>query len=379
MTGADPVPPSAALLWEACRARPDPSVILAALEDVADPATVVRAAVRNRIGALLWRALGAAGARGRLGDSAGALADVAEISRLQSLLVLPDALARALEPLTGAGLEPVVLKGPAVAAYYPEPGLRPMEDLDLLLPRGDHDRALGVLTATGWTVVRPSSRDRYDTVLRHRDAPSLALELHYGLQAPNERAFRLDADQLWERRVARCYLGVAGYGLPPEEELVMLCAHAGKPFHLFTRLVWIADLAMLAGWTAAGGQALDWDRVDALSGRARCRTVVAVALTMAARLGVDSPGHLRTLPGQAWRRSGLAPLLDPAWPLAERHAAPFGPRFALSDSYWLRARLLAGAGHHGAGGARARWLATSPVYAARRWWRLRAGPYTVSP
>ena len=54
---------------------------------------------------------------------------------MEAVLLIPRALALAVRPLTDAGLEPVVFKGPAVAARYPKPGLRPMEDIDLLLPR----------------------------------------------------------------------------------------------------------------------------------------------------------------------------------------------------------------------------------------------------
>ncbi|HEY2202564.1 MAG TPA: HAMP domain-containing protein, partial [Solirubrobacteraceae bacterium] len=50
----------------------------------------------------------------------------ADTFRMEALLLIPRATALAIRPLTDAGLEPVVLKGPAVASRYPEPGLRPM-------------------------------------------------------------------------------------------------------------------------------------------------------------------------------------------------------------------------------------------------------------
>ena len=46
----------------------------------------------------------------------------------------------------GAGIQTIVLNGPALAAsYYPDPALRPFIDLDLLVRRADRERALEIL------------------------------------------------------------------------------------------------------------------------------------------------------------------------------------------------------------------------------------------
>ena len=79
---------------------------------------------------------------------------MADALRMEALLLIPRAVALAVRPLTEAGLEPLVFKGPAVAARYPEPGLRPMDDIDLLLPAADHRRALDALAGAGWQVAR---------------------------------------------------------------------------------------------------------------------------------------------------------------------------------------------------------------------------------
>ena len=55
-----------------------------------------------------------------------------------------------------------------------------MEDIDLLLPRADHRRALDALRRAGWQVARAGGGDLYDTALTHPEVPSLFLELHTG-------------------------------------------------------------------------------------------------------------------------------------------------------------------------------------------------------
>ena len=146
---------TATLLWEACRREPRADSVRRALAGGADIGWAVSAASEQRIGPLLWRALGAAGSLDALGPDATALGGMADAARMEALLLLPRTVALAVRPLTDAGLEPVVFKGPAVAARYPDPGLRPMDDIDLLLPEADHRRALDALGNAGWQVASP--------------------------------------------------------------------------------------------------------------------------------------------------------------------------------------------------------------------------------
>jgi hypothetical protein len=358
------------LLWESCRRRPDSAAVAAAARRC-DPSLLLESAVDHRIAPLVWRALDHSGCGDAVGGPGTVLRDLADVHRVEASVVLPRAVRLALRPLTEAGLEPVVMKGPAVASRYPAPGLRPMEDIDVLLPRRAHRAGLRALTAAGWTVVRPSARDRYDTVLRHTGVP-LALELHHGLASWYERATALDAEALWRARTPLDCLGTPAFGLPVEHELVMLAAHAGKPHHSFRRLVWTADLAMVAG--DEGGGVVDWDAVRALARRARCSTVVAAALALGRRVGVDAPAATFPLPDRGWRAEALAGLLDPRRPLAPGGSPTFHLRFALTDTGWRRGWLLAGMVHEQASwAARATWPARATGQAGHRWWALRHG------
>lgn len=360
-----------ALLWEACRRHPDAGAVADAVGAGADVPAAAALAVGQRIAPLLWRALFQAGVASSLGEDAGRLEEIAELARLHALVLLPHAVATAIGPLTAAGLEPVVLKGPAVAARYPDAGLRPMDDIDLLLPGSQHEAALDALRHAGWEVIRPSGRDRYDSILRHLDVPGLHLELHYGLVARFERASDVDAMELWRRRVEIDCLGTPAFGLPVAEELVMLCAHAAKPYHCFDRLIWIADLAMVTAWCAEQGIAVDWSAVEALAATYGCRTPVAAALTLARHAGVDAPREMFPLPEKGWRAAALRALADPCWPLERLRRPTFHLRYALADSFMRRVGVLLGSTHGEPWHRSVGWQVRAVEQAARRWWELR--------
>jgi hypothetical protein len=231
-----------------------------------------------------------------------------------------------------------------------------MSDIDVLLPPRDHPQALQLLQSAGWTVARAAGRDRYDTVLVHTAVPSLPLELHYGFEASYERVTTLDPVTLWDRRIPIDCLGTPAFG---------------KPYHGFTRLVWIADLAMVAGYAAETGHPVQWDRVRSLADAGGCLTLVSAALALAQRAGVHRPESMFPLPTRGWRATALRRLLDVSWPLEVDDSAAFHLRYALTDGWWRRARLLAGSGHGLPTTERVRWTAAAPVEALSRWWALR--------
>jgi hypothetical protein len=332
---------TADLIWAAARPQPDLGSIAAAAAGPIDAELLVTASITDRVGPLVLRSLELSGACGHVGGGIEQLREDADMWRARSLL-LPAALQLSIKPLQTSGMQPLIFKGPTLAVRYPTSALRPMVDIDLLLPAEAHRDAVAALNAGGWAVTLPIDALRHDTTLHHPDVPMIGLELHAALDTWRERATRLRAEQLTSSRVAVSCFGVETTMLPPEEELVALAVHAGKPFHCFDRLIWMVDLVVAAA-SANGGAGLDWERVADLAGQARCRTVLAVALTQAGRLGLEAPAQLRRLPRSRWRRAALAPLLEREWPLDPptlrvRRIS----RFALPDDAATRVRLYAG-------------------------------------
>ncbi|MCU1451638.1 MAG: hypothetical protein JWP02_3808, partial [Acidimicrobiales bacterium] len=295
------VTPTASLLWAACRPEPDLEGVRTAVRDGADMPGAAQTAVVQRVSPLLWRALMASGAADESDDREWAVMlrrDSARC-RAQALLVLPRLAPTALVPLAEASLVPLVFKGAALAGRYPGAGLRPMDDVDLVLPPQQLGRAVETLEAVGWRVVPVPLHVHHEVTLVHDALPGLPLELHRALATWRQRSNHLTTADLWTWRRESTVSGVSVFVLPPAEEIVALAAHAAKPFHVFDRLVWAVDVAVVISDADRSGGGIDWDRVAELARVTRCSTAVAVALGQARRLGAESPEALRRCPVDA--------------------------------------------------------------------------------
>lgn len=344
-----------------------------AIANGADLEFAADAAVAQRVSPLLWRALG---------DIDVDLPDEPWVERLradaarclaQSRLLLPRLGELMLQPLADSGLEPLVMKGFALAERYPDPALRPMDDIDLVFPPTQAGAVIATLQRAGWQV-RPVPASRpHETDLLHPALPGLPIDLHRELTTWRDRTTRLTGDALWRLRRRHELAGAPAYILPPEYELVSLAAHAAKPFHTFDRLIWSVDVCVVVETARASG-GFDWDIVREFAAENACRTAVAVALSHARRLGLDVPADMLEGGAGGTRRSALAPVLSSQWPLVPRKDKVRMPlMFALIDDWRSRVEVLVGViGVAGPleGPRRAVQL---PARGARRWWRLRSG------
>jgi hypothetical protein len=197
--------------------------------------------------------------------------------------------------LGGAGIEAIVLKGPALAEYYPDPALRPFTDLDLLVRRRDREAALEVLARLGYAHGSPGRSLAYElehaaavSLVASPDASRLPVDLHWECIAHpgGARATALAAEEIWSRAVPAPAWGAAARALAPEDLLVYLAAHLAI-HHALAGALWRLDLALVLERHAA---TLDWDAVGARA----VRWGVAAAAYFALRavgdeLGVAAP------------------------------------------------------------------------------------------
>src|SRR5581483_1496930 len=202
-----------------------------------------------------------------------------------------------------------IWKGPAVSCRYPDPALRPMSDIDIIVPSTVHAESVAAMEAAEWKVV-PSHSGRYDTALSHDGLPGIAVELHFGLEVWQHRANALSSDELWKRRQPAELFGTPVFILADVDEVVALAAHAGKPWHGFTRLLWATDLAVIT-------PEADWGAIRERAMETECKTVVAVALRQAALVGAEPPWWVTELPASGARRRAIDEVLDPDWPIVE--------------------------------------------------------------
>ena len=177
----------------------------------------------------------------------------------------------ALGRLADVGVEALLVKGWAIARHYPEVGLRPYTDLDLIVRPGQAGAARAALAAPPPVAVPV---DLHDGPAR-LDAPSF-----------DALAARADAAQL-----GPCPIRVLG----PEDHLRLLALHALR--HGLFRPLWLVDLAIALEIRPPG---FDWARC--LGAEPRQADWVTSALALAGRfLGArleDTPaaGRTGTLP-----------------------------------------------------------------------------------
>lgn len=164
-------------------------------------------------------------------------------------------LAEVLRALQGAGIETIVLKGAALAVlHYRDAGVRPMKDLDVLVPPTRSAAAADAVQPHGW---RPLAMVDPDAIAeRHYSAPGgKELDVHHYL-LPYDRCPGVD-DDLWATAVPLGIEGVASRALAPADQLFHVLAH-GIAWNQVPQVRWVADAVTVI---RAAGTRLDWNRV----------------------------------------------------------------------------------------------------------------------
>jgi len=147
-----------------------------------------------------------------------------------------------LRALDENGIQVLALKGVVLAHdTYPDPSLRPMVDMDFLIPRGTWDRARVALERTGLQI---PERHRYRPLVGHDGIPQaekplqrpgtrIMVELHTSLEF-GDPASRADLTAIWPRTRDVSLSGIVAKTLCPEDFLIHLCHHLSS-HHLFDK------------------------------------------------------------------------------------------------------------------------------------------------
>ncbi len=157
--------------------------------------------------------------------------------------------------LAEVGVEAVLLKGAALAAvYYPDPLLRPMADLDLLIHKRDLPAGLDALKRLGYRFYARSAED--EVYLRgEREANIWAadnvhpVELHYTLREEYAGIGYNLAEAMWRGSRVRPFWQNTAARIPdPPALLHHVCAHAASDWLIQRgRLMHIDDIRKIAG------------------------------------------------------------------------------------------------------------------------------------
>ena len=161
-------------------------------------------------------------------------------------------LREALDLFGKAGIEALVLKGAALCQMvYPEIGLRPMRDIDLLLSREQAQPAQDLLVDQGFSISNaPRPTDHFHLPSLHKtvDGLHLCVELHHGLFPDCPPYYRRhDFGSLRPRAISFDLLGSPALTLSHEDMLWHIFQHG---FHMPLtyepfRLIAVADIITL--------------------------------------------------------------------------------------------------------------------------------------
>jgi hypothetical protein len=257
--------------------------------------------------------------------------------RLQELL--PD-----LERLRSAGIDVMVLKGvPLGLQYYRDLSLRPMADVDVLVPTGAAEEAMAVLEADGWPVSRRKLRDWHGTGLVHPDGRTLDLHWHVSIWLLLADEPRTD-DDFWSASVPIEVSGLPLRALCPADQLLHVCIHGAWSVS-YAQVRWIADAATVV---RAAGDNLDWDRLTAQVSRRRVMLPVGTALRyLAEEFDVPVPARvLATLGGlRPTRRERRAFQANSRRIIGRRlvgHPLAMWAYWSQRSAKWSRGRAFAG-------------------------------------
>ena len=202
--------------------------------------------------------------------------------------------ARALGTLRAAGVRVMLLKGAAAAlTLYEAPGLRPIGDVDVLVPIADAARCRALLADAGWRPFRHAAER--DLPFCHGidlvKPPYGRLDLHWYLL--HECCWPGADDGVWARAEPFVFDGVAVELPSAADQLLHACVHGLRwsPVH---SAHWVADAVRLV---AAPGDRLAWDVVVREAERRDLRLQVreALALLDRTRAVAVPPGVLASL------------------------------------------------------------------------------------
>ncbi|MBN1148031.1 MAG: nucleotidyltransferase family protein [Anaerolineales bacterium] len=165
-------------------------------------------------------------------------------------------------------IEALALKGIGLAhLVYPEPGLRSMRDMDLLVKRSELRSAQAVLVELGFS---PDSRAEAITPAHHHHIPgmtrasegmAISVELHHDI-FPETRYYQSRTfKDLTGDALPFQVDGVTAFTLGYEDMLWHVYRHACGPPLLGSQLrfIWVADLASLVDKFA---RLIDWDKIE---------------------------------------------------------------------------------------------------------------------
>ncbi len=190
---------------------------------------------------------------------------------------------KVLQALLTAGVEPILLKGADLRLrLYRDSAVRPMTDLDLLVPKILLTEARAALNRAGYVLSplylgpRPGFREHFESELVFTPPPGslLSVDLHWEVQALGG-FYRLPSERLRNMAIPWKVDGMKVKILSPAHALIHLCLHSLNDLYVSHELLAIQVVDLLLVITRLPQ---DWPRFLKEVTRCRCQRPVFLIL-----------------------------------------------------------------------------------------------------
>lgn len=202
-------------------------------------------------------------------------------------------LTECVQVLEAAGIVPIALKGAWLAAHaYPAPALRPMRDIDLLVPQDRVLEGYAALQAAGYAELGPAEMPLEQAVRLDKHLPPLiaprgtVIELHHRLWEPDGRLDHASpAGDMAAPPSTRCDSDGITY-LDPSATLTHLIVHAVYSHRLDCGPLLFPDIDFLLRTAKIDWQSF-WDSARSEGWRSGARLVLELVSTYRADARID--------------------------------------------------------------------------------------------
>lgn len=202
-------------------------------------------------------------------------------------------LRRLLTSFDAEQVPAIQLKGCALANWlYPDPALRPLGDLDLLIPSDRLERADRLLRSLGYAP-RLELDEGFQTRFSNEQtytrggAPPIQLDLHWHIFGARYYATHVPIEWFWQRAMPIDWDERQALIFAPESQFLHLATHLRLQHGRQLRLIWSHDLALML---SQYGSALDWSDVETAARAFRLTLSLRQAIQQATELwGVRAP------------------------------------------------------------------------------------------
>lgn len=214
-------------------------------------------------------------------------------NRARAIILLSEA-ARIMPLFEARGIPCIPLKGAALGEdLYGDPAMRPMSDVDLLIPHSAIPQAREIMLGAGYTEETGDLREGFEEEFRSelsflRTHPHPArIEIHWAL-------LNFGGHEEWTAGAfERSVVTPRGRRLGDEDTLLYLAAHSAY-HHQNDRLIWEFDIALLL---QSKGAALNDVLLGSLAEQYRLLMPFRWALETGQRLGAPPQPHLAAVLG----------------------------------------------------------------------------------